>query len=53
MEHNVKFSHAKEAVANAILDLEIKKDEMHKFAARREKRQKRIQEKAYLLPPSP
>ena len=27
MEHDVKFSKAKEAVANAILDLEIKKEE--------------------------
>ena len=27
MEHDVKFSNAKEAVANAILDLEIKKEE--------------------------
>jgi hypothetical protein len=27
MEHGVKFSNAKEAVANAILDLEIKKEE--------------------------
>jgi len=27
MDHDVKFSNAKEAVANAILDLEIKKEE--------------------------
>ena len=27
MEHDAKFSKAKEAVLNAILDLEIKKDE--------------------------
>ena len=27
MEHDIKFSNAKEAVANAILDLEIRKDE--------------------------
>jgi hypothetical protein len=27
MEHDVNFSKAKEAVANAILDLEIRKDE--------------------------
>jgi hypothetical protein len=27
MEHDVNFSKAEEAVANAILDLEIKKDE--------------------------
>jgi hypothetical protein len=27
MEHDLKFSKAKEAVANAILDLEIKKEE--------------------------
>ena len=36
MEHDIKFSNAKEAVANAILDLGTKRRSMHKFAARRE-----------------
>ena len=58
MEHDVKFSNAKEAVANATLDLEIRKEEyaqvcMCKFAIWREKRTKATQEKAHLLPPSP
>jgi len=53
MEHDIKFSRAEEAVANAILDLEIKKRSMHKFAAQREKEPKGIKEKAYLLSRSP
>ena len=53
LEHDVKFSRAKEAVANAILDLEIKKEEYAQVHSLEKKRQKGIQEKAYLLPPSP
>jgi hypothetical protein len=33
MEHDIKFSKAEEAVANAILDPEIKRRSMRKFAA--------------------
>jgi hypothetical protein len=53
VEHDVKFSRAEEAVANAILDLEIKKEEYAQVHSLERKRQKGIQEKAYLLPPSP
>jgi hypothetical protein len=42
MEHGVNFTKAK----NAIIDLEIKKVSMHKFAIRRN-RQKGTMEKAY------
>ena len=53
MEHEAKFLNAKEAVAKAILDLTFERRRMHKFAPRREKRTKGIQEKAYLQPLSP
>ena len=58
MEHDVKYQNAKEAVATANLDLEIKKEEyaqvrMRKFTPWRNGRTKGTPEKAYLLPPSP
>jgi len=53
MEHEGMFSNAKEAVANAILDLEIKKEEYVQVHSAEKKRQKGVQEKAYWLPPSP
>ena len=53
MEHDFKFSKAEKAVANAILDLEIKKDEYAQVCSLEKKRQKGIKEKAYPLPPSP
>jgi hypothetical protein len=49
MEHGINFSKAKEAVANAILDLELKKDE-YMQVCNSEKRQKGTKEKAYPLP---
>jgi hypothetical protein len=53
MEHDVKFSRAKEAIANALLDLEIKKEEYAQVRSLERKRPKGIKEKAYPLPPSP
>jgi len=41
MEHDIKFSKAKEAVANAILDLEIKKDEYVQVCSSERKMDKR------------
>ena len=52
MEHDVKFSKAEEAVANAILDLVIKKDEYAQIRSSEKKRQMGIKEKMYPLPPS-
>jgi hypothetical protein len=52
MEHDVKFSKAEEAVANAILDLVIKKDEYAQIRSSEKKRQMGIKEKTYPLPPS-
>ena len=40
MEHDVNFSKAKEAVANATLDLEIKKDEYMQVHSTEKKRTK-------------
>jgi hypothetical protein len=40
MEHDVKFSKAEEAVANAILDLEIKKEEYAQFCSFERKKTK-------------
>jgi hypothetical protein len=47
MEHDINFSKAKEAVANAILELEIKKDEYAQVCStqikdQRESRRRRI-----------
>ena len=53
MEQDVNFSKAKEAVANAILDLEIKKDEYVQVHSTEKKRPKVIQEKAHLPLPNP
>jgi hypothetical protein len=53
MEHDIKFSNDKEAVANATLDFEIKTGGVCPSAPRREKRTKETQVKAYMLPPSP
>jgi len=53
MEHDVNFSKAKEAFANAILDLETKKDEYAQVCNSEKKRQKGTKEKAHPLPPSP
>jgi hypothetical protein len=50
MEHDVKYQNTEEAIANANLDLEIKKEE---YAQVRTSEKRRTQEKAYLLPPSP
>jgi hypothetical protein len=52
MEHDVKFSSAEEAVASALLDLEIKKEEYAQIHSSEKNRTKGTQEKAYLLPPS-
>jgi hypothetical protein len=41
MEHDVKFSTAEEAVTNAILDLEIKKDENAQVCSSERKKDKR------------
>jgi len=40
MEHDVKFSAAKEAVANAMLDLEIKKEEYAQVHSSKRKKTK-------------
>jgi len=56
MEHDVKFSSAEEAIATALLDLEIKKEEYAQVRSperKKNKRTKGTKEKAYLLPPSP
>ena len=52
MEHDVKISKAKEAVANATLDLEIRKDKYVQVRST-EKNLKGTREKAYLPPPNP
>jgi hypothetical protein len=53
MEHDVKFLNAEEAVATALLDLDIKKEEYVQVCSSERKRTKGIQEKAYMLHPSP
>jgi hypothetical protein len=53
IEHDVNFSKAEEAVANATLDLEIKKDEYAQVCSTEKKRPKGIQEKAHLPPLNP
>jgi hypothetical protein len=53
MEQDVKFQNAEEAVATAILDLDIRKEEYAQVRTSERKRTKGIQEKMYLLPPSP
>jgi hypothetical protein len=53
MEHDVKFLNAEEAVATANIDLEIKKDKYAQVCNSESKKNKGIQEKAYLLPLSP
>jgi len=53
MEHDVKFSRAEEAVATAMLNLDILKDEYAQVCNSEKKRQKGTKEKAYPQPPSP
>jgi hypothetical protein len=53
MEHDMKFSTAEEAVINAILDLEIKKDKYVQVRSSQRKRQKGTKEKPHQLPLSP
>ena len=53
MGHDVKYQNAQEAVANANLDLEIKKEEYAQVRTSEKRKAKGTQEKAYLLPPSP
>ena len=52
IKHDVKISKAKEAVANATLDLEICMRSRRKFSVQK-KNQKGIQKKAYLPPLNP
>ena len=52
MKHDIKFSKTEEAVANAILNLEIIKDEYAQVRNSENKRQKGTKEKAHPLPPS-
>ena len=49
----MNFSKAEEAVVNATLDLEIRKEEYAQVHSMEIKNPKGIQEKAYLLPPNP
>ena len=53
MEHDIKISKAEEAVENATLDLEIRKEEYAQVRSAEKKNQKGVQEKAYLPPPNP
>ncbi len=48
MKHDVKNSKAKEAVVNATLDLEIRKEEYAQVCSAEKKNLKGTQEKAYL-----
>ena len=53
IEHDIKFLNAEEAIAMAILDLDIRKEKYAQVCSSERKKNKGTHEKAYLLLPSP